>query len=76
MSDVPARPFLTARWVNLVMLNYEAEPRVLEPLVPNGTVLDLWNGRCLVTVSQHGALPLTQTPGQGVATIAPHRGQF
>jgi uncharacterized protein YqjF (DUF2071 family) len=50
---VPAsrrRPFLTAEWRYLVMLNYEVEPRILEPLVPAGTVLDAWHGRALVSV--------------------------
>lgn len=39
------RPFLTAEWRYLVMLNYEVDPSILEPLVPAGTVLDLWQGR-------------------------------
>ena len=44
------RPFLTAEWRYLVMLNYEIDARVLEPRVPAGTVLDLWQGRALVSV--------------------------
>ncbi len=44
------RAFLTAEWRYLVMLNYEVDPRILEPLVPIGTVLDLWQGRALVSV--------------------------
>jgi uncharacterized protein len=44
------RPFLTAEWRWLVMLNYEVAPAVLAPLVPAGTVLDLWQGRALVSV--------------------------
>ena len=32
------------------MLNYEVEPGLLEPLVPKGTELDLWSGRCFVSV--------------------------
>src|SRR3954470_2646951 len=32
------------------MLNYEVPDRVLEPLVPRGTVLDRWQGRALVSV--------------------------
>lgn len=35
-----AEPFLTARWENLVLLNYECPPALLEPLVPAGTELD------------------------------------
>ena len=44
------RPFLTAEWRYLVMLNYEVDPAVLAPLVPTGTILDLWQGRTLVSV--------------------------
>jgi hypothetical protein len=44
------RAFLTAEWRWLVMLNYEIDPRHLEPLVPMGTALDRSNGRVLVSV--------------------------
>jgi uncharacterized protein YqjF (DUF2071 family) len=44
------RAFLTAEWRYLVMLNYEIDPCVLEPLVPAGTTLDRWAGRALVSV--------------------------
>lgn len=42
--------FLTAEWRYLVMLNYEVPPAALSPFVPHGTVLDLWQGRALVSV--------------------------
>ena len=44
------RPFLTAEWRYLVLLNYEVPPALLRPLVPAGTVLDLWEGRALASV--------------------------
>jgi Uncharacterized conserved protein (COG2071) len=44
------RPFLTAQWRHLAMLNGEVEPDLLTALVPPGTVLDLHAGRCLVSV--------------------------
>jgi uncharacterized protein YqjF (DUF2071 family)/predicted DCC family thiol-disulfide oxidoreductase YuxK len=44
------RPFLTAEWRYLVMLNYEVDRSILEPLVPADTELDLWQGRALVSV--------------------------
>ena len=44
------RPFLTARWEDLVLLNYACPVQVLEPLVPRGTVLDVWNGEALVSL--------------------------
>jgi uncharacterized protein YqjF (DUF2071 family) len=45
-----ASRFLTARWVDLAMVNYEVDPALLRALVPAGTELDLWSGRCLVSV--------------------------
>ena len=44
------RPFLTARWEDLVLLNYSAPRELLEPLVPNGTELDSWNGQLPVSL--------------------------
>jgi len=44
------RPFLTARWRYLAMLNYEVPPEILAPLVPAGTELDSWRGRTFASV--------------------------
>jgi uncharacterized protein YqjF (DUF2071 family) len=44
------RAFLTAEWRYLVMLNYDVDPAVLEPLVPAGTTLDRLAGRALVSI--------------------------
>lgn len=44
------RPFLTARWEDLALLNYPCPVALLEPLVPRGTVLDLWQGDALVSL--------------------------
>ena len=44
------RPFVTAEWRYLVMLSYEVDPSLLEPLVPAGTVVDTWRGRTFVSV--------------------------
>ncbi len=43
-------PFLTARWENLVLLNYVCPPSLLEPLVPTGVELDTWDGHTLVSL--------------------------
>jgi uncharacterized protein YqjF (DUF2071 family) len=45
-----ASPFLTARWKNLFMANYEVDAGLLQPLVPAGTELDLFQGRALVSL--------------------------
>ncbi|MEL6811331.1 MAG: DUF2071 domain-containing protein [Bacteroidota bacterium] len=42
--------FLTAEWRKLTLLNYEVDPSILQPYVPAGTTLDLWQGRCYVSV--------------------------
>src|SRR5215470_5171167 len=42
--------FLTAEWRNLALLNYQMDPRLLQPFVPAGTELDLWNGRAFVSL--------------------------
>lgn len=38
------RPFLSAEWRYLVMLNFKVAPELLAPFVPRGTVLDEWRG--------------------------------
>lgn len=45
-----AVPFLTARWRNLVIINYTVDPAVLIPLLPSGTELDLFEGKALMSV--------------------------
>jgi uncharacterized protein len=47
---VSSRPFLTARWRYLAMLNYEVAPEVLAPLVPAGTELDSWQGKTFASM--------------------------
>jgi uncharacterized protein YqjF (DUF2071 family) len=42
--------FLTAEWRKLVFVNYEIDPEILQPYVPYGTELDLWQGKCYVSL--------------------------
>lgn len=44
------RKFLTARWQDLIMANYEVDPSVLADRVPGGTEIDLDDGRCFVSL--------------------------
>jgi uncharacterized protein YqjF (DUF2071 family) len=44
------RKFLTARWQDLIMVNYEVPPKLLESHVPAGTKIDLHEGRCFVSL--------------------------
>jgi uncharacterized protein len=41
---------LQAKWTNLLMLNYEVDPEILQPYLPFATVLDLWQGKALVSM--------------------------
>ncbi|MGY3213185.1 YqjF family protein [Mucilaginibacter sp. HD30] len=47
---MPKSTFLTANWLNLIMLNYEVDPTLLKPYIPAGTELDLWEGKALVSM--------------------------
>jgi uncharacterized protein YqjF (DUF2071 family) len=44
------RIFLTAEWQNLVMLNYEVKPSLLERQVPAGTELDSFEGKTYLSL--------------------------
>jgi len=39
------RPFLTANWRYLAMLNFVVDPKILAPLVPPGTEIDFEDAR-------------------------------
>jgi len=42
--------FLKAQWENLLMLNYQVDPEILQPYLPAGTILDTWQGKTLVSM--------------------------
>lgn len=44
------RPFLTASWRDLVVVNYKIDPELLTPYLPQGTILDTWQGECFCSV--------------------------
>jgi uncharacterized protein YqjF (DUF2071 family) len=44
------RPFLTANWRYLALLNYAVAPAIVAPLLPPGTELDFENGETFVSV--------------------------
>ena len=50
MAESFGKPFLTAEWRYLAMLNYEIDPAILLPLAPKGTELDAWNGKTFVSM--------------------------
>jgi uncharacterized protein len=45
-----ASVFLKAEWRKLVMANYAIEPEILKKYVPRFTELDLWEGKCYVSL--------------------------
>lgn len=57
-NEVPINRLLSTHWENLALLNFEASQAALEPYVPRGTELDLYNGRpiaSLVGFEFHGS---------------------
>jgi len=42
--------FLQASWENLIMANYEIEPSILVPYLPNGVELDFFNNKAYVSL--------------------------
>ncbi len=42
--------FLTAKWKNLALINYEIDKSILEKYVPMGTEIDLYNGKCYISL--------------------------
>jgi uncharacterized protein YqjF (DUF2071 family) len=42
--------FLKAYWKNLILINYSIDPEILQPYIPNGTTLDLHNGKCYISL--------------------------
>lgn len=44
------RKFLTARWEDLIMANYEVDGSLLRDRIPPGTDLDLHEGRCFISL--------------------------
>ncbi len=50
MKGSSDRPFLTAEWRHLAMVNWRVDPGLLAPLVPAGTTLDTWNGTHYVSL--------------------------
>jgi len=42
--------FLSARWENLIMANYAVDPGLLQPYLPHGVELDLFNDKAYVSL--------------------------
>jgi uncharacterized protein YqjF (DUF2071 family) len=42
--------FLRAEWRKLALANYAVDPDLLKPYLPAGTELDLWEGRCYLSL--------------------------
>lgn len=45
-----AKIFLDAEWRKLAIANYVVDPSILAPYLPKGTVLDLWQDKCYVSL--------------------------
>jgi uncharacterized protein len=44
------RPFLTANWRYLAMINFVVDPKIVAPFVPSGTEIDFENGETFLSV--------------------------
>lgn len=44
------KTFLTAKWQNLIMANYEIDPAILLPYLPKGVELDYYHGKTYVSL--------------------------
>src|SRR5688500_20378255 len=44
------KPFLTANWRYLAMLNFAVDPKILQPLIPSETELDFHDGQTFLSV--------------------------
>lgn len=44
------KTFLKAKWENIVMVNYEVNPKILAPYLPYGLELDTFNNHCFVSL--------------------------
>lgn len=42
--------FLKANWEHIIMVNYEIDPEILIPYLPKGVELDLFNGKCYISL--------------------------
>ncbi len=42
--------FLEAEWRKLIMVNYAIDPQILEKYLPANTELDIWKGKCYVSL--------------------------
>lgn len=44
------KPFLSAEWRRLLLLNYAISPKVVEPYLPAGLEIDWWNDTCYLSL--------------------------
>jgi uncharacterized protein YqjF (DUF2071 family) len=44
------KTFLTAKWENLIMANYDVSPQLLKPYLPKGVVLDYYKDKTYVSL--------------------------
>ena len=44
------KTFLTAKWLNLAIINFLVDPKILAPYIPYGTEIDQWNGNTYVSI--------------------------
>jgi uncharacterized protein YqjF (DUF2071 family) len=61
------KPFLRAKWTNLIFLNYAVSEGALTPYLPSGLELDRWDGKAYVSLV---AFDFSETQIRGMAIPA------
>nr|WP_192500748.1 DUF2071 domain-containing protein [Flavobacterium sp. PL002] len=49
-ANIDNNSFLKANWTNLALINYEVDAKLLEHYIPKGTEIELYNGKCYVSL--------------------------
>jgi uncharacterized protein YqjF (DUF2071 family) len=63
--------FLKANWENIIMANYEIDPKILLPFLPKGVELDLYNGKAYMSLVgfMFKKIKLFNVPIRGLAIL-------
>jgi uncharacterized protein YqjF (DUF2071 family) len=63
--------FFKANWENIIMANYEIDPKILLPFLPKGVELDLYNGKAYMSLVgfMFKKIKLFNVPIRGLAIL-------
>jgi hypothetical protein len=61
--------FLKANWENIIMANYEIDPKKYYSFLPKGVELDLYNGKAHESGGVYKKIKLFNVPTRGLAIL-------